>query len=98
MAAPQFILALHLGKTVAAKKRCRVLYSYQPKHEDELELKVDDVVDFESEVEDGLVSYLNKNCLSKSPTSTVSLKRANLDLFIFIFVLSKRHILQINFN
>ena len=103
MAAPQFILALHLGKTVAAKKRCRVLYSYQPKHEDELELKVDDVVDFESEVEDGwwkgkLVSYLNKDCLSKSPTSTVSLKRANLDLFIFIFVLSKRHILQINFN
>ena len=65
MAAPQFILALHLGKTVAAKKRCRVLYSYQPKHEDELELKVDDVVDFESEVEDGwwkgkLVSYLKK--------------------------------------
>ena len=50
------------GNTVAAKKRCRVLYSYQPKHEDELELKVDDIVEFESEVEDGwwkgnLVNY-----------------------------------------
>jgi hypothetical protein len=35
------------------KKKCRVLFSYQPKHEDELELKSDDVVDFLTEVEDG---------------------------------------------
>ena len=46
-------LVFNSGTTVATKKRCRVLYSYQPKHEDELELKVDDIVDFESEVEDG---------------------------------------------
>jgi hypothetical protein len=52
------------GTTVAAKKRCRVLYSYQPKHEDELELKVDDIVEFESEVEDGWwKGNLVNNCL-----------------------------------
>ena len=35
------------------KKKCRVLFSYQPKHDDELELKLDDQVEFLSEVEDG---------------------------------------------
>merc|ERR1739844_244965 len=35
------------------KKKCRVLFSYQPKHDDELKLELDDVVDFLSEVEDG---------------------------------------------
>ena len=35
------------------KKQCRVLFSYQPQHEDELELKMEDVVDFVAEVEDG---------------------------------------------
>jgi len=35
------------------KKRCRVLFSYQPLHEDELELKVDQLIDFMCEVEDG---------------------------------------------
>ena len=35
------------------KKRCRVLFSYQPKHDDELKLEIDDVVEFLSEVEDG---------------------------------------------
>lgn len=32
------------------KKTCRVLFSYQPQHDDELELKLEDVVDFISEV------------------------------------------------
>ena len=36
-----------------AVKQCRVLFSYQPNHEDELELKLDDVVEFMGEVEDG---------------------------------------------
>jgi hypothetical protein len=71
------------GGTVAAKKRCRVLYSYVPKHEDELELKVDDVIDFEAEVEDGwwkgsLVSrciynyntYSRRVLVVSSPTAT----------------------------
>ena len=35
------------------KKKCRVLFSYQPKHDDELELKMEDVVEFIAEVEDG---------------------------------------------
>ena len=35
------------------KKQCRVLFSYQPQHEDELELKLEDVVEFMAEVEDG---------------------------------------------
>jgi len=35
------------------KKRCRVLFSYQPVHEDELELQVDQVLEFMGEVEDG---------------------------------------------
>merc|ERR1719458_563400 len=35
------------------KKRCRVLFSYQPVHDDELELKVDQNLDFMCEVEDG---------------------------------------------
>ena len=35
------------------KKRCRVLFSYQPLHEDELELSVDQVLEFLGEVEDG---------------------------------------------
>ena len=35
------------------KKRCRVLFSYQPLHDDELELKVDQVLEFMGEVEDG---------------------------------------------
>ena len=39
--------------TLRNKKQCRVLFSYQPVHEDELELKVDQVVEFLSEVEDG---------------------------------------------
>lgn len=34
-------------------KRCRVLFSYRPSHEDELELKPNEVVDFICEVEDG---------------------------------------------
>ena len=36
-----------------SKKRCRVLFSYQPVHDDELELKVDQVLEFMGEVEDG---------------------------------------------
>ena len=35
------------------KKRCRVLFSYQPVHDDELELKVDQVLEWMGEVEDG---------------------------------------------
>merc|ERR1719500_2221866 len=35
------------------KKRCRVLFSYQPLHEDELELTADQVIEFLGEVEDG---------------------------------------------
>ena len=35
------------------KKQCRVLFSYQPKHDDELKLDLDDLVDFVAEVEDG---------------------------------------------
>ena len=35
------------------KKRCRVLFSYQPLHEDELELTVDQTIEFLGEVEDG---------------------------------------------
>ena len=35
------------------KKRCRVLFSYQPVHDDELELKVDQVLEWLGEVEDG---------------------------------------------
>jgi len=35
------------------KKRCRVLFSYQPVHDDELELKADQLVEFMCEVEDG---------------------------------------------
>ena len=34
-------------------KKCRVLFSYQPKHDDELELKNEDIIDFLAEVEDG---------------------------------------------
>ena len=34
-------------------KRCRVLFSYRPSHEDELELKPNEVIDFICEVEDG---------------------------------------------
>ena len=34
-------------------KTCKVLFSYQPTHEDELELKVEDVVECLTEVEDG---------------------------------------------
>ncbi len=36
-----------------AKKQCRVLFSYTPTHDDELELKVDEVIDYLGEVEDG---------------------------------------------
>ena len=39
--------------TLRTKKRCKVLFSYQPVHEDELELQADQVVEFLSEVEDG---------------------------------------------
>jgi len=35
------------------KKWCRVLFSYEPVHEDELELKVDQLIEFLAEVEDG---------------------------------------------
>jgi len=34
-------------------KRCRVLFSYRPSHEDELELTPNEVIDFIAEVEDG---------------------------------------------
>ena len=37
----------------SATKKCKVLFSYQPTHEDELELKIEDVIDFMGEVEDG---------------------------------------------
>ncbi|XP_059084018.1 CD2-associated protein-like isoform X2 [Tigriopus californicus] len=36
-----------------AKRQCRVLFSYAPAHEDELELQMDEVIDFLGEVEDG---------------------------------------------
>ncbi len=36
-----------------APKQCRVLFSYAPTHEDELELKLNDVIEFIGEVEDG---------------------------------------------
>lgn len=32
------------------RKQCRVLFSYSPTHEDELELKLNDVIDFIDEV------------------------------------------------
>ena len=41
------------GNRTTNSKRCKVLFSYQPAHEDELELKVEDVVEFLGEVEDG---------------------------------------------
>ncbi|KAG8332612.1 hypothetical protein J6590_017823 [Homalodisca vitripennis] len=34
-------------------RRCRVLFSYQPANDDELELQVGDVIDILSEVEEG---------------------------------------------
>ena len=33
--------------------RCRILFSYQPVHDDDLELQVDQTLDFMREVEDG---------------------------------------------
>jgi len=35
------------------KKRCKVLFSYSPAHDDELSLEVDEVIDYICEVEDG---------------------------------------------
>ena len=35
------------------KQRCRVLFSYRPTHDDELELKLNEQLDFIGEVEDG---------------------------------------------
>uniref|UniRef100_A0A3Q0SM96 Osteoclast-stimulating factor 1 n=1 Tax=Amphilophus citrinellus TaxID=61819 RepID=A0A3Q0SM96_AMPCI len=35
------------------KRQCKVLYEYQPQNEDELELKVGDIVDINEEVEEG---------------------------------------------
>jgi hypothetical protein len=36
-----------------AGKRCRVLFSYSPAHEDELELQLNDIINFMGEVEEG---------------------------------------------
>jgi len=46
---------LRQGEEVAMRrsKRCRVLFSYTPVHDDELELKVEQLVEFMCEVEDG---------------------------------------------
>merc|ERR1719219_2790369 len=41
------------NKVTKITKWCRVLFSYDPVHEDELELKVDQLIEFMSEVEDG---------------------------------------------
>lgn len=35
------------------KQHCKVLFSYTPTHEDELELNPDDIIEFQGEVEDG---------------------------------------------
>ncbi|XP_029352319.1 CD2-associated protein isoform X2 [Echeneis naucrates] len=35
------------------KKQCRVLFEYQPQNEDELELKVGDIIDITEEIEEG---------------------------------------------
>jgi hypothetical protein len=38
---------------IGSGRRCKVLFSYQPANEDELELEVDDVIDILAEVEEG---------------------------------------------
>ncbi|NXI42459.1 CD2AP protein, partial [Galbula dea] len=40
-------------KKKAKKRQCKVLFEYSPQNEDELELKVGDVIDINEEVEDG---------------------------------------------
>ena len=41
------------GKKQQQQQQCRVLFSYAPTQEDELELRPGDVIDFDGEVEDG---------------------------------------------
>lgn len=60
------------------KKKCRVLFSYQPKHDDELELKLEDVVEFLSEVEDGWWKGKLRGRVGVFPSNFVEmLKNAN---------------------
>lgn len=37
----------------ASARRCKVLFSYEPANDDELELKVDDIIEILTEVEEG---------------------------------------------
>ena len=52
----------------ASGRRCKVLYSYQPNNDDELQLEVNDIIEVLAEVEDGWW----KGCLrNKVRTETI---------------------------
>jgi len=59
------------GDEGMGRRRCRVLFSYNPTHDDELELQVDDWVDFLCEVEDGWFKGRNKGRVGVFPSNFV---------------------------
>ncbi|KAB1261386.1 CD2-associated protein [Camelus dromedarius] len=58
-------------KKKTKKRQCRVLFEYIPQNEDELELKVGDVVDISEEVEEGWWSGTLNNKLGLFPSNFV---------------------------
>ncbi|XP_014443495.1 CD2-associated protein [Tupaia chinensis] len=58
-------------KKKTKKRQCRVLFEYIPQNEDELELKVGDVIDINEEVEEGWWSGTLNNKLGLFPSNFV---------------------------
>ncbi|XP_008844955.1 CD2-associated protein [Nannospalax galili] len=58
-------------KKKTKKRQCKVLFEYLPQNEDELELKVGDVIDINEEVEEGWWSGILNNKLGLFPSNFV---------------------------
>ncbi|XP_003789297.1 CD2-associated protein [Otolemur garnettii] len=58
-------------KKKSKKRQCKVLFEYMPQNEDELELKVGDIIDINEEVEEGWWSGILNNKLGLFPSNFV---------------------------
>nr|3U23_A Chain A, CD2-associated protein [Homo sapiens]4X1V_A Chain A, CD2-associated protein [Homo sapiens] len=59
------------GPLGSKKRQCKVLFEYIPQNEDELELKVGDIIDINEEVEEGWWSGTLNNKLGLFPSNFV---------------------------
>lgn len=57
----------HVAGEQIRKRRCKAAFSYVPQHEDELELKIGDIIEIISEVRRSTNAYEATSCMAAAP-------------------------------